>query len=62
MRKRPLNQQQQQSGGAQRHAVNVHYSDACECRNCRRLRRKREIGGQDVSMASVSLNGSGAHS
>ena len=40
--KRKMNQLMPQSGAMDRHAVDIHYSDACGCRNCRRLRAKRD--------------------
>jgi hypothetical protein len=36
-----MGQHQQQSAAAQRSAVDRHYSDDCNCRNCRRKRQSR---------------------
>lgn len=38
--KRHMKQHLPQTGKAARHVVGVHYSGACGCRNCRRLRAK----------------------
>lgn len=38
--KRNMNQPLPQSGKLGRYAINRHYSGACQCRTCRRLRRK----------------------
>ena len=38
--KRAMAQPLPQTGKLERHAQNPHYSGACECRTCRRLRRK----------------------